>query len=159
MNRLRPTSAADERSIAAKNGHADVIDATINRVLEAAPETSGEDCPDPTALAAWYDAPRKQSHPLDGHLSDCALSSDRRRDRASRRCRGADGTKTALAGLDAARAGRNWLGHRRRERPSSISKCWVDARNRGDPRESVSEPRQLFQRRRAGTATPHHGRA
>jgi hypothetical protein len=72
MNRLRPTSAADERSIAAKNGHADVIDATINRVLDAAPETSGEDCPDPTALAAWYDAPRKQSHPLDGHLSDCA---------------------------------------------------------------------------------------
>jgi hypothetical protein len=72
MNRLRPTSAADERSIAAKNGHADVVDATINRVLEAAPETSGEDCTDPTALAAWYDAPRKQSHPLDWHLSDCA---------------------------------------------------------------------------------------
>lgn len=72
MNRLRPTSAADERSISAKNGHADVVDATINRVLEAAPETGGKDCPDATALAAWYDAPRKQLHPLDGHLADCA---------------------------------------------------------------------------------------
>lgn len=72
MNRLRPTSASDERSIAAKNGHADVVDATIDRVLEAASETSGKDCPDTTALAAWYDAPRKQSHPLDGHLADCA---------------------------------------------------------------------------------------
>jgi hypothetical protein len=72
MNRLRPTSAADQHSIAGKNGHTDVVDTTIDRVLAAAPETSGEDCPDATALAAWYEAPRDQSHHLDAHLADCA---------------------------------------------------------------------------------------
>jgi hypothetical protein len=71
MNRLRPASAADERSTR-KNGHADVVDATIDRVLAAAPESDSQDCPDATALAAWYEAPRGQSSHLDAHLADCA---------------------------------------------------------------------------------------
>jgi hypothetical protein len=70
MNRLRPASAADARSTG-KNGHADVVDATIDRVLAAAPETDGKDCPDMTALGAWYETPRGQSSHLDAHLADC----------------------------------------------------------------------------------------
>ena len=72
MNRLRPSTAADDRSIAGKDGRVDVVEITIDRVLKVVTETNGKDCPDATALAGWYDAPRKQSHPLDGHLSDCA---------------------------------------------------------------------------------------
>jgi hypothetical protein len=72
MNRSRSSGAADERSVTGKNGHADVVDATIDRVLAAAPETDSNDCPDATALAAWYETPRGQSSHLDAHLADCA---------------------------------------------------------------------------------------
>jgi hypothetical protein len=71
MNRLRSTRAADERSVTGKNGHADVVDATIDRVVAAAPETDSKHCPDATTLAAWYETPRGQSSHLDAHLADC----------------------------------------------------------------------------------------
>jgi len=39
MNRLRPTSTADEHSIAGNN-HRDVVETAIDRVLAATPETT-----------------------------------------------------------------------------------------------------------------------